>query len=193
MLTDSGVNAMSDKQLVAMIEADDSYAGSATYTKLENKVKENGPERIAFVRLEAGTNQIGGQPISLENMKAVRKVCDKYDLMLVMDSSLLADNLYFIKTREAAYKDKSIREINKEISDLCDIIYFSARKLGHARGGGIITNSKEAYMKMRELIGGLKFVEEPKILRFFFGKLLPTDNWQNMLMAKYQADFGDSL
>ncbi len=152
MLTDSGVNAMSDKQLVAMIEADDSYAGSATYTKLENKVKENGPERIAFVRLEAGTNQIGGQPISLENMKAVRKVCDKYDLMLVMDSSLLADNLYFIKTREAAYKDKSIREINKEISDLCDIIYFSARKLGHARGGGIITNSKEAYMKMRELI-----------------------------------------
>ncbi|MCI0502479.1 MAG: beta-eliminating lyase-related protein, partial [Fusobacteria bacterium] len=98
-----------------------------------------------------------------------------------------------IKTREAAYKDKSIREINKEISDLCDIIYFSARKSGHARGGGIITNSKEAYMKMRELIGGLKFVEEPKILRFFFGKLLPTDNWQNMLMAKYQADFGDSL
>ena len=45
----------------------------------------------------------------------------------------------------------------------------------------------------RKLIGGLKFVEEPKILRFFFGKLVPTDNWQNKLMAKYQADFGDSL
>ena len=45
----------------------------------------------------------------------------------------------------------------------------------------------------RKLIGGLKFVEEPKILRFFFGKLVPTDNWQNKLMAKYQADFGDGL
>lgn len=235
MLTDSGVNAMSDKQVASMLEADDSYAGSATYTKLENKIRElfhkeyflpahqgracesilaqvfvsegqivpmnyhftttkahiqlrggsveeiitkdglninsdvpfkgnmdiglledliekHGAAKIAFVRLEAGTNLIGGQPVSLKNMKEVRKVCDKHGIMLVMDSSLLADNLYFIKTREAEYKDKSIREINKEISDLCDIIYFSARKLGHARGGGIITNSKEAYMKMRELI-----------------------------------------
>ncbi len=235
MLTDSGVNAMSDKQVASMLEADDSYAGSATYTKLENKIRElfhkeyflpahqgracesilaqvfvsegqivpmnyhftttrahiqlrggsveeiitsdglniqsdkpfkgnmdigllegliekHGAEKIAFVRLEAGTNLIGGQPVSLKNMKEVRKVCDKHGIMLVMDSSLLADNLYFIKTREEEYKDKSIREINKEISDLCDIIYFSARKLGHARGGGIITNSKDAYMKMRELI-----------------------------------------
>jgi tryptophanase len=235
MLTDSGVNAMSDKQVASMLEADDSYAGSATYTKLENKIRElfhkeyflpahqgracesilaqvfvsegqivpmnyhftttrahiqlrggsveeiitsdglnitsdkpfkgnmdigllegliekHGADKIAFVRLEAGTNLIGGQPVSLKNMKEVRKVCDKHGIMLVMDSSLLADNLYFIKTREEEYKDKSIREINKEISDLCDIIYFSARKLGHARGGGIITNSKEAYMKMRELI-----------------------------------------
>jgi tyrosine phenol-lyase len=235
MLTDSGVNAMSDKQVASMLEADDSYAGSSTYTKLENKIRElfhkeyflpahqgracesilaqvfvsegqivpmnyhftttrahiqlhggsveeiitsdglnitsdkpfkgnmdinqlelliekHGADKIAFVRLEAGTNLIGGQPVSLKNMKEVRKVCDKHGIMLIMDSSLLADNLYFIKTREEEYKDKSIREINKEISDLCDIIYFSARKLGHARGGGIITNSKEAYMKMRELI-----------------------------------------
>lgn len=119
---------------------------------LEDLIKQNGTDKISFVRLEAGTNLIGGQPISLQNIKDVRKVCDKYGIILVMDSSLLADNLYFIKTREAEYKDKSIREINKEISDLCDIIYFSARKLGHARGGGIITNSKDAYMKMRELI-----------------------------------------
>lgn len=235
MLTDSGVNAMSDRQVASMLEADDSYAGSSTYTKLENKIRElfhkeyflpahqgracesilaqvfvsegqivpmnyhftttkahiqlrggsveeiisqdglnitsdkpfkgnmdvgllegliekHGADKIAFVRLEAGTNLIGGQPVSLKNMKEVRKVCDKHGIMLVMDSSLLADNLYFIKTREEEYKNKSIREINKEISDLCDIIYFSARKLGHARGGGIITNSKEAYMKMRELI-----------------------------------------
>ncbi len=235
MLTDSGVNAMSDKQVAAMMEADDSYAGSATFTKLENKCKElfgkeyfipahqgracehilskvyvkqgdivpmnyhftttkahivlcggsieelvideglrvnsdypfkgnmdtdklkaviekNGADKISFVRIEAGTNLIGGQPVSLENIKDVRKICDQYGIMLVYDASLLADNLYFIKERETEYKDASIREITRSISDLCHIIYFSARKLGCARGGGICTSSKDIYMEIRELI-----------------------------------------
>jgi len=235
MLTDSGVNAMSDKQQAAMLQADDSYAGSATFTKLEEKVREifekeyflpahqgraceniiskafvrentfipmnyhftttkthielnggkveelfidealiikgdhpfkgnldieklrafieeKGAENISFIRLEAGTNLIGGQPHSLENMKQVRKVCDEYGLMLVYDASLLADNLHFIKVREEEYKDRSIREITKAVSDLADIVYFSARKLGCARGGGICTNNEEAHRKMRELI-----------------------------------------
>ncbi len=235
MLTDSGVNAMSDKQLASMMEADDSYAGSETFTKLEDKIREifnkeyflpvhqgraaeniisrvyvtpgsvvpmnyhfttskvhimlnggsveeiiideglqvtsdcqfkgnmdigkleaviakNGADKIAFVRIETGTNLIGGQPHSLENLRQVRAVCDKYGLLIVFDASLLADNLYFIKVREEACKDMTIREITRELSDLCDIIYFSARKLGCARGGGICTNSRDAFMKMRELV-----------------------------------------
>lgn len=235
MLTDSGVNAMSDKQQAAMMEADDSYAGSETFFKLENKVKEifgkefflpahqgracenilsqilikpglvvpmnyhftttkahivlnggiveelfidealnlnsqhpfkgnmdiaklknsiktHGAEKIAFVRLEAGTNLIGGQPYSLENMKEVRQVCDDFGIKVVLDASLLADNIYFIKTREAACQHMTIREITRAISDLADIIYFSARKLGCARGGGICTNDEEVYLKIREFI-----------------------------------------
>jgi tyrosine phenol-lyase len=235
MLTDSGVNAMSDKQQAAMMEADDSYAGSETFTKLENKITEifgtrfflpahqgracenilskafvrpgcvvpmnyhftttkshivlnggtveeliideglnvesnckfkgnmdiaklrgviekHGAENIPFVRLEAGTNLIGGQPISLENIQEVKKVCDEAGILLVLDASLLADNLYFIKNREKQCKDMSIREITRAISDSCDIIYFSARKLGCARGGGICTSSQEVYLKLRELI-----------------------------------------
>ena len=235
MLTDSGVNAMSDRQLAAMMEADDSYAGSTTFTKLEDKVREifdtryflpvhqgraaeniiskvfvtpgsvvpmnyhftttkahivlnggsveeliideglqvtsehpfkgnidiaklrqlidaRGADKIAFIRIETGTNLIGGQPHSLENLRAVREVCDQYGIMIVFDASLLADNLYFIKTREAGCESKSIREITREIAGLVDIIYFSARKLGCARGGGICTNSREAFLKMRELV-----------------------------------------
>jgi tyrosine phenol-lyase len=235
MLTDSGVNAMSDKQLAAMMVADDSYAGSESFTRLEDKIKEifgtdyflpvhqgraaeniiskvfvtpgsivpmnyhfttskvhvvinggsveeiitseglkvsstypfkgnmdtdklqalvekHGAERIAFVRIETGTNLIGGQPHSLENLREVRKICDKYGLILVFDASLLADNLHFIKVREESCKDKTIREITREIASLVDIIYFSARKLGCARGGGICTNNKDAFMKMRELV-----------------------------------------
>lgn len=235
MLTDSGVNAMSDNQLAAMMQADDSYAGSETFTRLENKINkifgkkfflpahqgracenilsnvlvregsivpmnyhftttrahinlhggsveeliaeeglkinsdepfkgnmdiqklrdliaERGAERIAFVRMEAGTNLIGGQPFSLKNLREVRAVCDEFGIMLVLDASLLADNLYFIKTREESCRDMSIREITNAISQLSDIIYFSARKLGCARGGGICTNSKELYVKLGEFL-----------------------------------------
>lgn len=235
MLTDSGVNAMSDRQQAAMMQADDSYAGSETFTRLQQAlenifgtkyflpthqgracenvisqtyvtagsvvpmnyhfttskahivlnggrveevykdealnitsndpfkgdmdiaklravIEEAGAENVPFVRMEAGTNLIGGQPHSLANMQEVRKVCDEYGVMLVLDASLLADNLHFIKTREEAYQNKSIREITREIADLADIIYFSARKLGNARGGGICTSNEEAYMKMREYI-----------------------------------------
>ncbi|HJV46900.1 MAG TPA: tryptophanase [Bacillota bacterium] len=235
MLTDSGVNAMSDKQQAAMMEADDSYAGSETFTRLENKIEEifgkkyflpthqgracenilsqvfvkpgsfvpmnyhftttkahivlnggqveeifidealqvtssnpfkgnmdigklqdliatHGADKIAFVRLEAGTNLIGGQPFSISNMREVRKGCDDHGIVLVLDASLLADNLYFIKEREDSYKERSIREITRDIADLSDVIYFSARKLGCARGGGICTNNEEVYLKIRELI-----------------------------------------
>jgi len=427
MLTDSGVNAMSDKQLAAMMEADDSYAGSATFTKLEDKIREifgkrfflpahqgracenllsqlfvkpgtivpmnyhfttskahivlnggsveeiiideglettseypfkgnmdtdkltaliqhHGADKIAYVRLEAGTNLIGGQPFSLNNMRNVHKICKDAGILVVLDASLLADNLYFIKIREESCKGMSITEITREIADLSDIIYFSARKLGCARGGGICTNDEDVYLKLREmitlyegfltyggmsvreieaiavgleetmdenminqgpqfieymveslkkcgvpvitpagglgchinameflshvpqseypagalasafylvsgvrgmergtiseqrdgdgnetfanmellrlalprrvftlsqinyavdrirwlyenrdLVGGLKFVEEPKMLRFFFGKLAPVSDWQDKLVEKFRADFGDSL
>ena len=427
MLTDSGVNAMSDQQQAAMMTADDSYAGSATYTRMENKVREifgtpwflpahqgracenilaqvlvtpgsvvpmnyhftttrahimrnggtveevisdagievssshpfkgnvdiaklaaliqqHGSERIAFVRMEAGTNLIGGQPFSLENLGEVRRLCDQHGILLVLDASLLADNLYFIKQREAACQNLSIREITRKLADLCDIIYFSARKLSHARGGGICIRNQDLFEKMRglvplyegfltyggmsireieaitvgldetmdedmisqgpqfieymvneldrrgvpvitppgglgchvdarrfvphlpqsqypagalaaaiylvsgvrgmergsvseardaqghenpadmelvrlalprrvftlsqvkyaidridwlyknrDLIGGLRFVEEPKVLRFFFGKLETTSDWQNMLLQKFKAELGSSL
>ena len=235
MLTDSGVNAMSDLQLASMMVADDSYAGSATYTRLETKLKElfgfefflpvhqgraaenilaqvfvtpgsvvpmnyhftttkahirlnggevvelitdaglqttselpfkgdmdidklealiaaQGADKVAFVRIEIGTNLIGGQPVSLQNMTDVRRVCDEHGLLLVMDASLLADNLHFIKTREASCRDLSIREITRKIADLCDIMYFSARKLGCVRGGGICIRTDETYRKLRGLV-----------------------------------------
>eukprot|EP00667_Euglena_gracilis_P005531 EG_transcript_5572 len=427
MLTDSGVNAMSDQQMAAMMIADDSYAGSATYTRLETKLRElfgmqyflpahqgracehilakvfvkpgsvvpmnyhftttkahitlcggkveevvtddglqvtsslpfkgdmdvgklqaviqkYGAENVAFVRVEAGTNLIGGQPVSVQNMRDVRRVCDEHGILLVYDASLLADNLYFVKVREAEFKDASIRDITRTLADLSDIIYFSARKLGCARGGGICIRSEALYRKMRglvplyegfltyggmsvremeamavgleetmdvdmvsqgpqfiqymvneldkrgipvitpagglgchinamkfvdhipqtqypagalaaalfiaagvrgmergtlseqrepdgtevyanmelvrlamprrvftlsqcmyvvdrltwlhqnrHLIGGLEFVEEPEVLRFFYGRLRPIGDWQDRLVAKFRADFGDSL
>ena len=87
------------------------------------------------MRIESGTNLIGGQPISYKNMKDVTKLAKDKSIITVLDASLLQDNLYFIKTRESSMKNKSIREITRMIADLFDIIYFSGRKFGFARGG----------------------------------------------------------
>jgi tryptophanase len=427
MLTDSGVNAMSDQQMAAMMTVDDSYAGSATFTRLKDKIRdifdkqyflpvhqgracENllsrlfvkegslvpmnyhftttkahimvnggtvlelhqpealnttssnqfkgnmniadlkdligkvGSDRIGFIRMEAGTNLIGGQPVALDNYLETSKLARQHGIPFIIDASLLADNLYFIKTREEKYRHLSIREITRILSDSADIIYFSARKLGHVRGGGIITNDEKFYKPLlemlplyegfstyggmstremeamtvgleetmdeeminqgpvfikyminelvrlgipvvtpagglgahldamqflshvpreeyragalgaalyivsgvrgmergtvseernpdgtdhlapvellrlalprrvftlsqvkytidriawlyenRKLIGGLEFYEEPKVLRFFFGRLRPTSNWQERLAGKFREDFGDSL
>jgi tryptophanase len=427
MLTDSGVNAMSDRMQAAMLHADDAYAGSETFYRMNEKltelfgikhllpahqgraaehiiaqhfvkpgnciimnyhfttskahvtrlgarveelIKDEGlvmksdlpfkgdidldkvracieresADNIPYIRIEAGTNLIGGQPVSYENMKAVTDLAKEYGITTVLDASLLQDNLYFIKTREESMKDKSIREITRMIGDLYDVIYFSARKFGFGRGGGILVRDEETFHAMedfvtmfegfltyggmsvremeaivigldesmdediisqgpqfieymatelykrgvpvvlpagglgchinasefvkhipqaeypagalaaalyiaggirgmergtlseqrnedgserfaelellrlamprrvytlsqveyaidrvewlwknRELIGGLTFVEEPKVLRFFFGRLVPTSDWQQKLAAKFREDFGDSL
>lgn len=235
MLTDSGVNAMSDNMQSAMLRADDAYAGSETFYRMRDKleeitgipnllpahqgracenilatrfvkpdscvimnyhfttakahitrlqgrveelVKDEGlvsksdlpfkgnidldklvecieketPENVPFIRLEAGTNLIGGQPISYENMKAATDIAKRYGILTVMDASLLQDNLYFIKTREESMKDKSIREITRMICDLFDIVYFSGRKFGFARGGGILVRDIDLFHSMEDLV-----------------------------------------
>lgn len=235
MLTDSGVNAMSDNMQSATLRADDAYAGSETFYRMRDKleeitgisnllpthqgracenilasrfvkpgncvimnyhfttakahvtrlcghveelVKEEGlipksdlpfkgnidlervekcieketPENIAYLRIEAGTNLIGGQPISYENMKEATIIAKKHGILTILDASLLQDNLYFIKTREEKMKDKSIREITRMICDLYDIVYFSGRKFGFGRGGGILVRDEELFHSMEDLI-----------------------------------------
>lgn len=426
MLTDSGVNAMSDLQQAAMLRADDSYAGSETCNRLKRALEDvfgtkyflpahqgracenilaeayvkpgyiipmnfhftttkahitrlggevvelvtasglepqnDNPfkgdfdipalrkliaekrDRIPFLRIETGTNLIGGQPISMKNIKEVCALCRENGIRTVIDASLMQDNLYFIKVREPEYKDVPLKDIMHELADISDIIYFSARKLGFSRGGAIITKYENIYREMmefiplyegfltyggmevrsmeamaqglyesldmeiisqgplfieylvkelddygvpmvkpagglgahinasaflpdmphnvypaaalaaavyiaggirgmergtlseqreedgteryaelellrlacprrvftlsqikycadrvkwlydnRELIGGLEWVEEPKVLRFFFGRLKPIGDWQQKLMNKFREDFGDSL
>lgn len=235
MLTDSGTNAMSDNQLAAMMRADDAYAGSQSFErlqkavedvlgkkyllpvhqgraaeniicrtfikpgniipmnyhfttalahilenggkiaellcdhafelksdhpfkgnidieKLERCIQENGVDNIPFIRMEASTNLIGGQPFSLANMMDVRRVADKYNIMLVLDASLLGENAYLIKQREEKWKENSMGEIIRMMTGLADLVYFSARKLSSSRGGGICTNQKALYSKMEAMI-----------------------------------------
>jgi tryptophanase len=99
-----------------------------------------------------GTNLIGGQPVSLQNIKESYAICKRHGVPLMLDASLIQDNMYFIKTREEGYKDRTILEICNEIADNADIIYFSARKFGSARGGGICLSDETIFGTLRELV-----------------------------------------
>ncbi|MBE6311507.1 MAG: tryptophanase [Bacteroidales bacterium] len=128
-------------------QSNDPFKGDFDLRKLRATIKEKGAENIAFVRVEAGTNLIGGQPVSLENMLAVTDICHDNGIISVLDASLLQDNVYFMKTREARCKYMDIKAIYHLLADHFDIIYFSARKLGFAKGG-LITSKDPKYTKM---------------------------------------------
>jgi len=134
------------------IKSSEPFKGNVDISKLRAAIKQHGKENIPYIRMEAGTNLIGGQPFSIENMREVRKVADENGLMVVLDVSLVGENVYFIKMREPEFKGKSVKEILHTLCDLADILYLSSRKFGCARGGGIATNNYELYMKMRDMI-----------------------------------------
>jgi len=231
MLTDSGTNALSDRQMGAMMIADDAYAGSQSFVryqkaveevlgkkyllpvhqgraaeniisnayirkgsivpmnyhfttamahitqyggkieellydeayvinskhpfkgnmnleKLEKCINKHGAANIPYIRMEASTNLIGGQPFSMENLRGVRAIADKYKIRLVLDASLLGENAWLIKQREDEFKASTMAEIILTMTGLADLVYFSARKLSSSRGGGICTND---YAIMKEL------------------------------------------
>jgi tryptophanase len=99
--------------------------------------------------MECTTNLLGGQPFSLENLKAVKKIAAEHKIPLVVDGSLLSENAYFIKQREKGYADKSIQEIIWEIMSLADLFYLSGRKSTCVRGGFIATNNKKFYEDLK--------------------------------------------
>ena len=236
MLTDSGTNAMSDMQLSAMMRADDAYAGSQSFSRLQAAVKdvlkkeyllpvhqgraaenvlsiayikkkgdlipmnyhfttalahitqyggrivellydeaynissthpfkgnlnvekldevirETGVENIPFIRMEASTNLIGGQPFSIANMRAVRAVADTYGLRIVLDASLLGENAYLVIQREPEFENATMAEVIEIMTGLADIVYFSARKLSSSRGGGICTNELKIYRELESFV-----------------------------------------
>jgi tryptophanase len=232
MLTDSGTNAMTDNQLAAMMQSDDAYAGSDSFYRLLDAVREifgyeyllpvhqgraaehllaktfvkpghivpmnyhftttkahfdmaggkvlelytdealktesscqfkgnmdlnrlqqaietAGPKNVSFVRMEATTNLIGGQPFSMENLRQVKALIEPLGIFLVVDGSLISENAYFIRQREPGYENKSIREIVREIMDVADLMYLSGRKSCSVRGGLIATNRKDLHEAIR--------------------------------------------
>ncbi|MCZ2075211.1 MAG: tryptophanase [Bryobacteraceae bacterium] len=232
MLTDSGTNAMTDNQQAAMMQADDAYAGSESFYRLEDAVREifgyryvlpahqgraaehllaktflkpgnvvpmnyhftttkahfelagasvrelfaaealntesthpfkgnidigrlketideAGPRNIPFVRMEATTNLLGGQPFSLANLREIKALIEPLGIPLVVDGSLISENAYFIRQREEGYAGATIKDIILEIMSVADLCYLSGRKSCSVRGGLIATNRRDLYEAIR--------------------------------------------
>lgn len=123
------------------------FKGNANIEKLDDTIKKF-RNNIPFVIMTVTCNNGGGQPVSLENLKAVRAVCDKYELPLFFDSARFAENAYFIKKREEGYSDKTIKEIVAEMFALADGMTMSSKKDAIVNIGGFIAmKSEELYKK----------------------------------------------
>lgn len=235
LLTDSGTNAMSDRQLASMMIADDAYAGSESFDRLAHAIRDilgfrfilpvhqgrgaehlishvlvkqgnivpmnyhfttskvhvlfaggtveelcidealntdsvhpfkgnmditklircidkHGANNIAFIRMEATTNLLGGQPFSMKNLKDVSKIAKEHHIILVMDGSLIAENAMFIKLREKGFEKRTVKDIIREMMQQVDLFYFSGRKSSSARGGAIATNNKPLFEKLKPFL-----------------------------------------
>ncbi len=134
------------------IKSNEPFKGDIDLEKLKKVIAQYGREHVAFVRMEASTNLIGGQPFSMANLRGASQIAKENGIMVVMDASLIGENAYFIKKREKEYANSTIKDILLEMCSYADIVYFSSRKVTSSRGGGICTESKDLYLKMRDLL-----------------------------------------
>jgi len=128
-------------------EIDHPFKGNVNLEKLEKTILEYTPERIPLIILTVTCNSSGGQPVSIENMKAIRKIADKYNIPVYYDSARFAENAYFIKLREKGYENKTIKEIVKEMFSYADGMTMSSKKDAIVNMGGFIGLKNEEVFK----------------------------------------------
>ena len=118
------------------------FKGSVDIKKLEKVLAENA-DKVPFIIVTITNNTAGGQPVSMQNLRDVRAVADKYGKRIIFDSARFAENAYFIKTREEGYAGKTIKEIVREMFDLADGMTMSAKKDAIVNMGGFIATRHE--------------------------------------------------
>lgn len=123
------------------------FKGNMDLNKLEKILKETPKEKIPCVVLTITNNTAGGQPVSMKNIREVSELTHRYGIRLLIDSARFAENAYFIKTREAGYENKSIKEIVKEIYSYADMMTMSSKKDAIVNMGGFAAFKDEELFK----------------------------------------------
>ena len=120
------------------LEADLPFKGNIDLDKLNESIKKYGKENVAAVIMTVTNNSSGGQPVSQGNLKSVREICNRYNIMMVIDGCRVAENSYFIQHRESGYENKSYEAIARETLQLGDAFIMSAKKDGLVNIGGLL-------------------------------------------------------
>lgn len=124
------------------------FKGNIDLQKLEKVYQTYPKEKIPFCLITITCNSSGGQPVSLENMKAVKKLSDQYGIPVYFDGARFAENAYFIQQREVGQKDRTIKEICKETFSYGEGMTMSSKKDGLVNIGGFIAlNNAEVFKK----------------------------------------------
>jgi tyrosine phenol-lyase len=133
------------------------FKGNVDLGKLEGLIKKEGAAKIAYVSLAATVNMAGGQPVSMENVKAVRALCDRYGVRLFLDATRAVENAFFIQEREPGYAKTPVKAILHEFCSQTDGAWMSAKKDSLVNiGGWLAVNDAELF----EQLGNMAVVYE---------------------------------
>ncbi len=122
------------------------FKGNVSPEKLEKTMAEH-HAKVPFIIVTLTNNTAGGQPVSMENLREVRRIADKYGKPIVLDSARFAENAYFIKTREKGYENKTVKEIALEMFSYADAMTMSSKKDAIVNMGGFVAMRHEEWFK----------------------------------------------
>lgn len=134
-------------------EAQHPFKGNIDLNKLQAVIDKYGAQNIPYIALATAVNMAGGQPVSMQNLKDVRAIANKYGIKVVHDMTRVAENAYFIKKREPGYENKSIAEIVLEINSYTDAATMSAKKDALVNIGGFLAlNDWDVFERARNMV-----------------------------------------
>ncbi len=123
------------------------FKGNMDCEKLEAMIAEYGADAIGIVIMTVTNNLVGGQPVSMQNIRRTSEICRKHGIMLCIDAARYAENAFFIKKREKGYADKSIKEIVREMFSYSDMFTMSAKKDAIVNIGGLVGIKSDKHLE----------------------------------------------
>jgi tyrosine phenol-lyase len=129
------------------------FKGNVDLAKLEKLIHEVGAGKIPYVSVAGTVNMAGGQPQSMANMRALRELCDRHGIPVVLDATRAVENAYFIQQREPGYSSKPVAEILKEYCSYTQSCTMSAKKDALVNiGGWLATNDEGLFEEARNMV-----------------------------------------